>query len=88
MLACLAAVIFAVAVSPANAETDYTAIAKASLNEAIRPGYAALAETTSALNAKVAALCKEPSAAALKDAKGAFAGVEQGRDLPLRPDRR
>ena len=48
---------------------------QASLNEAIRPGYAALAENTGALDGKVAALCKQPSAAALKDAKGAFAGV-------------
>ncbi|HEX7532919.1 MAG TPA: imelysin family protein [Methyloceanibacter sp.] len=60
---------------PCRAETDYAAIAKASLNEAIRPGYAALAETTATLDAKVAALCKDPSADALKDAKGAFAGA-------------
>ena len=32
-------------------------------------------QTTSSLDAKVAALCKQPSAAALKDAKDAFAGA-------------
>ncbi len=58
-----------------HAETDHAAIAKASLNEAIRPGYAALADSASALDAKVAALCKEPSAAALGEAKDAFAGT-------------
>ncbi len=41
----------------------------------IRPGYAALAAATGSLDDKVAALCKQPSADALKEAKDAFAGA-------------
>jgi uncharacterized protein len=78
-----------------HAETDHAAIAKASLTEVIRPGYAALAAATGALDDKVTALCKEPSAAALQAAKDAFAGavdawskVEIFRFGPITQDRR
>ncbi len=74
-LACLAAALFSVGLYPAHAETDHAAIAKASLTEVIRPGYAALAAATGSLDDKVAALCKQPSAAALQAAKDAFAGA-------------
>jgi predicted lipoprotein len=60
---------------PARAETDHAAIAKASLTEVIRPGYSALSAATGALNDKVAALCKAPSADALQGAKDSFAGT-------------
>jgi uncharacterized protein len=73
-----ALVIFAAAVLPlctstAYAEVDHGAIARASLAEVIRPGYAALATTTGALKDKMGALCKQPSADALDRAKSAFA---------------
>jgi predicted lipoprotein len=78
-----------------HAETDQTAIAKASLTEVIRPSYAALAAATGSLDDKVAALCKQPSAAALQAAKDAFAGavdawskVEIFRFGPIVQDRR
>ncbi len=58
-----------------RAETDHTAIAKASLTEVIRPGYSALAAATGSLNDKVSALCKQPSADSLQAAKDAFAGA-------------
>lgn len=60
---------------PCRAETDHAAIAKASLTEVIRPGYAALAAASGSLDDKVAALCKQPSADALKEAKNAFGGA-------------
>jgi predicted lipoprotein len=60
---------------PAYAETDQAAIAKSSLTEVIRPGYSALAAATGSLKDKVGALCKQPSADALKDAKDAFASA-------------
>lgn len=59
--------------SPVHAEVDQTAIAEASLTHVIRPGYAALRDAADSLNAKVAALCQEPSQAALEEAKAAFA---------------
>jgi predicted lipoprotein len=62
-------------VQPAYAETDQAAIAKSSLTEVIRPGYSALAAATGVLKDKVGALCKQPSADALQDAKTAFAGA-------------
>ncbi len=74
-LAFLAAVLFSASVCPAHAETDHAAIAKASLTEVIRPGYAALSDATGALSGKVEQLCKEPSEATLKDAKDAFAAA-------------
>jgi uncharacterized protein len=61
--------------SAVQAEADHGAIARASLTEVIRPGYAALGEATTVLGGKVEALCKEPSAAALKEAQDAFAGT-------------
>jgi predicted lipoprotein len=59
--------------SSAQAETDYAGIARQALGEVIRPGYSALAETTGSLSTKVQDLCQQPSSAALKDAKDAFA---------------
>jgi uncharacterized protein len=55
-----------------QAEADHAAIAKASLEQYIRPGYTHLAESTTALNQSVAALCRTPTEAALKDTKEAF----------------
>ena len=59
----------------AHADTDHAAIARAALGEVVRPGYAALAETTATLSAKVQTLCAQPSAGALKEARDAFAGT-------------
>jgi len=59
----------------AHAEADHAAIARAALGGVIRPGYAALAETTAALSTKVQTLCAQPSAAALEEARDAFAGT-------------
>jgi predicted lipoprotein len=56
----------------ARAEADHAAIAQASLTEVIRPGYAALATSTGILKEKVGALCQEPSAEVLQEAKDAF----------------
>lgn len=53
-------------------EVDQAAIARASLTEVIRPGYAGLAAASGALQGKVATLCQQPSAAALGEAKDAF----------------
>ena len=58
----------------AHAEADHAGLAKAALENYIRPGYAQLSESAAALSGKVKALCEQPSAAALKDARAAFAG--------------
>lgn len=71
----LAAVLLCTGLPCAHAETDQSAIARAALADVIRPGYAALAQATAALDEKVEALCAEPSAAALKDTKDAFAAT-------------
>ncbi len=57
----------------AQAEADHSAIAEAALTNVIRPGYAAFADTTTALDGRVQALCNEPSPEALDAAKKAFA---------------
>ena len=69
-----------------HAEADHAAIAKQSLEQYIRPGYAHLAESTAALNQSVAAVCRTPSEAALKDAKETFAATVQAWSLvePIR----
>src|SRR5262245_44555035 len=59
----------------AHAETDHVAIARAALNDVIRPGYAALAEETAALGEKVGALCETPSSASLEAGRKAFAAA-------------
>ena len=56
-------------------------------------GYAALAEPPARSTPRSRALCKEPSAAASEATRrvpspATVDGVEQGRDLPLRPDHR
>jgi predicted lipoprotein len=56
-------------------EADQAAIARAALTEVIRPGYAVLAKGTGALAGKVDTLCQQPSAAALDEAKDAFAAT-------------
>jgi predicted lipoprotein len=58
---------------PARAEADHGAIAEAALTNVIRPGYAAFADATTALDGTVQTLCNEPSAQALDAAKKAFA---------------
>ena len=66
-----------VSLSPieAQADADHAGIAKASLEQYIRPGYAQFAQSTDALKQSVAALCRKPSAAALKDTQDAFAAT-------------
>ena len=59
----------------ARADADHAAIARASLQQYIRPGYAQLAQSTEALKQSVAALCGKPSPAALKDTHDAFAAT-------------
>jgi predicted lipoprotein len=61
--------------SVAHAEADHAAIARASLTEVIRPGYAAFAQATGALKQKVESLCAQPSGPALQEAKDAFAAA-------------
>ncbi|HSB58357.1 MAG TPA: imelysin family protein, partial [Methyloceanibacter sp.] len=81
----LATVLLCFPTGAAQAEADHAAIAKQSLEQFIRPGYAHLAETTDALNQAVAALCQKPSAA-LKEAKEAFAATAEAWSLvePIR----
>jgi predicted lipoprotein len=67
------ATLLAFGVSPAWAEADHAAIARAALTEVIRPGYTAFAASAGTLKENVAALCRQPSSAALDGAKDAFA---------------
>ena len=59
----------------AQADADLAAIAKASLEQYIRPGYAQFAQSTDALKQSVGALCGKPSPAAVKDTQKAFAAT-------------
>ncbi|HKA65705.1 MAG TPA: imelysin family protein [Methyloceanibacter sp.] len=70
----------------AIAKADHAAIAKQSLEQYIRPGYAQLAKSSKALNQSVAALCRTPSEAALKDTKEAFTAAVEAWSLvePIR----
>lgn len=73
-LALLAAVcLLVVSSTAARAEADHAAIARAALGEIIRPGFASLAGSATALETSVDALCAEPTAASLDMAKRAFA---------------
>jgi predicted lipoprotein len=56
-----------------RAEADHAAIARAALENYIRPGYAAFAENAVALDESLQALCAQPSEAALQAARGALA---------------
>lgn len=78
-LLCLSAV-------SAHAEADHAAIARASLDQYIRPGYAQLAESAALLSQSVGALCTQPSAASLKGAQTAFAAMVAtwGKVEPIR----
>ena len=71
----IASILLCGSVSIAHAEADNAAIARAALTQVIRPGYAAFAAATSALQGKVATLCQQPSAATLREARDAFAGT-------------
>ena len=71
----LAALVLFAGASAAQAEANQAAIAQASLNEVIRPGYAALRDASGKLNAKTSALCDAPSTAALDAAREAFAAT-------------
>lgn len=71
----LAAVLLCSGLQCAHAETDHGAIARAALTGVIRPGYDALTVATDALKDNAAALCAEPSAAALTATKDAFAAA-------------
>jgi uncharacterized protein len=59
----------------ARAEADHGTIARATLDRFIRPGYAALARSTTGLREKIGVLCRQPSTAGLKDTRDAFADV-------------
>jgi predicted lipoprotein len=59
----------------AQGEADHAAIAQAALTEVIRPGYAAFAGAADDLQGKMDALCNDPSAPALDQAKQAFAAT-------------
>lgn len=79
----------------AHSEADHAAIARASLDEVIRPSLAALSEAGAALQAKVDALCASPSPAAVEAAKESFPAavnawsrVEILRFGPIVQDRR
>ena len=61
--------------SAAHAEADHAGIARAALEQYIRPGYTDLAESAEALSQSVGALCEQPSATALKGAQTAFAAT-------------
>jgi uncharacterized protein len=69
------AVVLCSSLSAARAEADHAAIAQASLDQVIRPFYAALADAADGLQAKIAALCTAPSAAALGASRDAFAAT-------------
>ena len=73
-------------VTPAHADADHGAIAKASLEQYIRPGYAQFAVAADALKQSVAALCQKPSATALKDTEKAFAATVEAWSIvePIR----
>lgn len=70
-----AALVIFIFARSAHADTDHAAIATASLDQFIRPGYAAFAATAVTLKQATAALCAKPSADALDDARKAFAGA-------------
>jgi predicted lipoprotein len=82
----LAIAILVAGVTPAQAEADHAAIAKQSLEQYIRPGYAHLAESTDALNQSVVALCRKPSEAALKETQKSFTATAEAWSLvePIR----
>jgi predicted lipoprotein len=61
--------------APAQAEADHAAIARDSLTNYIRPGYAALADRASAIAASATALCAGPSDATLKAVRKSFAAT-------------
>ncbi|MGB3022297.1 MAG: DUF1513 domain-containing protein [Methyloceanibacter sp.] len=60
---------------PAHAEADHAAIARAALEQYIRPGYAELAKSAVSLKQSVDALCRQPSTAALEGARDGFAAT-------------
>ena len=71
----LATALLCASTTLAYAEADHAAIARATLSEVIRPGYAALAEEAAALKDKVGSLCREPSASSLEASRVAFAAA-------------
>ncbi len=88
MVLCMGAV-------PVRAEADHAAIARASLEKIVRPGFAALAKSATDLEASVEALCAKPSAeslAAMKqafaDTAGAWSKIEVLRFGPVTKDQR
>ena len=71
--AALTIALLCLSTSAAQAESDHAAIARDSLEQYIRPGYAQLAKSAEALSQSVGALCTQPSAASLKGAQTAAA---------------
>ena len=68
---------------PVHTDADHAAIAKATLEQFIRPGYAHFTESTEALSQSVSALCAKP--AALKDTQKAFAATVEAWNIADRP---
>jgi uncharacterized protein len=62
----------------AKADADHGAVAAGALTNVIRPGYAAFAEDAVKLSSATAALCKDPSDAALAEAREAFVEAVNG----------
>ena len=85
-VAVLALVLVSLSPTVAHADADHGAIAKASLEQYIRPGYAQFAIAADALKQSVAALCQKPSTTALKDTKKAFAATVEAWSMvePIR----
>ena len=71
----LATVVLVSSAFGAHAETDHAAIARAALNDVIRPGYAAVADEAASLSETVGALCREPSASSLDASRETFAAT-------------
>lgn len=71
----LAAAVLLAGEHPVRAKTDHAALARDALTKVIRPGYDDLAANTAALKKAADALCAQPSQAALKDIKDAFAAT-------------
>jgi predicted lipoprotein len=70
-----AAAAFCASATFAHAEVDHQKMARATLEQYIRPGYAELAGSAAALNLSVRKLCRHPSTETLEFAKHVFAAT-------------
>jgi len=71
----LAAAVLLAGEHPVHAKTDHGALSRDALTKVIRPGYDDLAAKTATLKKTADALCAQPSQAALKDIRDAFAAT-------------